>query len=186
MNNSIISLCLFLDSDSNIYLIKSSKKDKKFPLSTSPNMGCKLDELPISGNSKSQLIDLVYDTIHYSIVQREITFEPYTYMVVSILLSTISKNIELSNNEINLYPEKSTVLMYFIDISDQKKNLIKDVVSNVKNFDFSFFDILKFVGLKNIIIYLLLVQTFNFFITNKLVEYVEDKIGDSIIESLTQ
>lgn len=186
MNNSIISLCIFMDSDSNIYLVKSSKKDKKFPLFTSPIVGCKLEDFPISGDSKGQLIDLIYDTLHYSMVQREITFEPYTYMVVSILKSTISKNIKLSNNEMGIYPDESTVLMYFIDISDHKQNLIKDVVSTIKNFDFSFFDILKFIGLKNIVIYLLFVQTFNFFITDRFVEYIEKRIGNSIIELLTQ
>jgi hypothetical protein len=186
MNNSIISLCIFLDSDSNIYLVKSSKKDKKFPLSTSPNVGCKLDDFPISGESKSQLIDLIYDTVNYSMIQREINLDSMTYSVVSVLLSSISKNIKLSNNEMGIYPDTSTVLMYFIDISDYKRNLVKEVVSTIKNFDFSFLDILKFVGLKNIIIYLLLVQTFNFFITDRFVEFVEEKIGDSIIEFLTQ
>lgn len=186
MNNSIISLCIFMDSDSNIYLVKSSKKDKKFPLSTSPNVGCKLEDFPISGDSKGQLIDLIYDTLHYSMLQREITIDSQIYSVVSVLLSSISKNVELSNNEMSIYPDSSTVLMYFVDISDYKKNLVKEVVSTIKNFDFSFFDILKFIGLKNIVIYLLFVQTFNFFITDRFVEYIEKRIGDSIIELLTQ
>lgn len=186
MNNSIISLCIFLDGNNNIYLVKSSRKDKKFPLSTTPNVGCKLEDIPISGESKSQLIDLIYDTLNYSIIQREINLDQYTYMVISIKLSSISKNIKLSNNEMGIYPEDSTVLLYFIDITDYKKNLIKDVVSSIKNFNFSFFDILKFIGLKNIIIYLVFVQTFNFFITNRFVEYAEKKIGDSVIELLTK
>lgn len=184
MNNSIISLCISIDSSDNIFLVKISKKDKKFPLSKAPYLGCKLDDAPINGESKSQLLDLIYDTRNYSMVQREITFDNYIYQVISVSLETIVNNIKMCNTELNNYPPKSTILMYFIDITEQKKNLIKDVVSTIKNFNFSFFDILKFIGIKNIIIYLFLVQSFNFFITNRLVQFVEKKIGDSLVEIL--
>lgn len=182
MNNSIISVCVSIDNNENVFLVKVSRKDKKFPLSKSVFLGCKLDDAPISDESKSQLLDLIYDTYNYSMLQREISLGNYNYQVISVLLDTIVKNLKLANNELNIYPPESTVLMYFIDITDQKNNLIKEVVSSIKNFNFSFLDILKFVGVKNIIIFLFFVQSFNFLITNKVVEFVEQRIGDSIIE----
>lgn len=183
MSNSIVSVCIFLSAREKLYLIKSTRKDNVFPLSANYSGIC-FDDLKISGKSKNDLTDLVYDTLKYSLIQREINLEGNSYFATAVLLSSVLDNISVSNPDLKLYPPKSTVLVYFTDISYLEKILINKISDSIQKYNITFFDIIKFLGIRRIVIFLLVIELFNFFLNEKLIKKIITQMDNNIIESI--
>lgn len=176
----IISVAIFMDHNDNIFLIKSTKRDKDFPLETRTS-GTKLDEIKLSGKSKNQLIDIIYDTQRSKLIQREITLNDKSYLATSILLDTIINNINVKNHDLFLYPPDKTIIIYFSEL-DYVSSKIKDYIINSK---LSSWDFLKLFGVKNFILIFLLFEIFNYVIGSKLIEPIVNNFDDIILNYIT-
>lgn len=169
----IVSVSIFMDHNDNIFLIKSTKKDKDFPLEVRTT-GCKLEELKISGKSKNELIDLIYDTQKNKLIQRKININYKCYLATSILLNSIINNISIKNKDLFLYPPDRTIIIYFSEL-DFIKSSIKEVLTES---NFSIIDFIKLFGIKNLLVIVLIFNLTNILITNKIVQPIINNFNE--------
>lgn len=169
-----------MDHDDTIFLIKSTNKDREFPLITT-NLGTKLDNINISGKSKNDLLDLIYDTQKNVIIQRKISINDKEYMVKAYLLSAILNNVAILNKDLFLYPPDKTIITFFTELNNYKYSF-EEVV---KEYNLNFLDILKFIGLKNLLYFFLVLEIFNLAISSQVIEPMLKNYGGTIIEFIT-
>lgn len=185
MLNSIISLCIFLNHNDTVYVLKTTKRDNKFPIKMN-TFGGKLEDLELSGQEKNDIVDLVYDTLKLSLLRREIMLGGTKYLVFSTRLSNILENMPLNNIDLKSYPESETVICYFIDSSYQEESMKESIKEVLEEINFSIYDILKIVGIKNIAISLILISMVNFFINEKIIKNTWKYIQEEIIQLLIE
>lgn len=166
-----ITLAVFYKLESgDTLLISLSSQDLLFPLVTScissknKSLGLYIKQLQHLDNKlKNDLISIINETLDYDFISKIVESEGEKYQIFSIKAAFLENFIDLNKNLPTVYDKEKLVISFFLPISTQEKLLVDSLLKSfLKEKNFSFFDILQFVGIKNIIIFFLIFLSIDF------------------------